>query len=100
VLLAAPRRLQVPLSTANDAISDLVTAQSTMGEWDDLGGAFNAGPSVASWSANRLDPVVRGADDQLWQKAWNGGWTGYYPLGGLLTSSPAVASWAPRDDHS
>src|SRR5215208_2926991 len=26
----------------------------------------------------------------------NGGWMGYFPLGGLLTSSPAVASWAPN----
>jgi hypothetical protein len=51
---------------------------------------------VASWSANRLDVFVRGADDQLWQKAWNGGWMGCYPLGELLTSSPAVASWAPN----
>jgi hypothetical protein len=34
--------------------------------------------------------------DQRWQEAWNGGWMGYYPGGGLLTSSPAVASWAPN----
>ena len=102
-------------------------------DWDDLGGSFNAGPSVASWSANRLDVFtrgagqimlhraydgtkwhpaedlgaaivgspaavarwadrldvfVRGADNQLWQKSWNGGWMGYFPLGGFLTSSP------------
>ena len=45
---------------------------------------------------DRLDIFVRGADNQLWQKAWNGGWLTYFPLGGFLTSSPAVASWAPN----
>ena len=50
------------------------------------------GPGAVARRADRLDIFVRGADDQLWQKAWNGGWMGYYPLGGLLTSSPAVAS--------
>ncbi len=27
------------------------------------------------------------------QKAWGGAWIGYFPLGGFLTSSPAVSSW-------
>jgi hypothetical protein len=46
-------------------------------------------PSVVR-EADRLDILLRGADDKRWQKAWNGGWMGYCPLGGLLTSSPAV----------
>jgi hypothetical protein len=129
LLLAVPRRLQSRASELPTTPSPTSSPHSPRWiVWDDLGG-FNAGPSVASWSANRLDVFVRGArqtmlhrpynrakctqrsrgsrgrptrhfrarrSDQRWQEAWNGGWMGYYPGGGLLTSSPAVASWAPN----
>ena len=49
------------------------------------------------WLERQTDSTFScSADDQRWQKAWNGGWMGCYPLGELLTSSPAVASWAPN----
>ena len=54
------------------------------------------GPGAVARGPDRLDIFVRGADNQLWQKSWNGGWMGYFPLGGFLTSSPSVTSWAPN----
>jgi hypothetical protein len=38
--------------------------------WNDLGG-FNAGPSAASCSANRLDVFVRGARQTMLDRAYN-----------------------------
>ena len=36
---------------------------------------------------------VRGRDNALWQKAWDGQkWTAWQSLGGVLTSGPAAAS--------
>ncbi|HSH61110.1 MAG TPA: hypothetical protein VK988_16015, partial [Acidimicrobiales bacterium] len=44
--------------------------------WEPLGGHLTSGPAVASWGENRLDTFVRGPDNALWHKAWDGwGWT-------------------------
>ncbi len=53
-------------------------------------------PSVASWSANRLDIFTIGMDGNLYTRWWDGsGWHGPQNLGGaILTNSPSVVSWA------
>jgi hypothetical protein len=44
---------------------------------------------------NRLDTFIRGADNGLWHKGWDGrAWSGWQPLGGLLTADPAAVSSA------
>jgi hypothetical protein len=54
-----------------------------------------SGPDPSSQAPNRLDAFVRGTDDQLYQKTWNGStWSNFIPLGGVLTSDPAAVSWA------
>ena len=63
---------------------------------EDLGPAIVGGPGAVARGPDRLEIFVRGADNQLWQKAWNGGWLSYYPLGGFVSSSPTVSSWAPN----
>jgi len=58
--------------------------------------------SVAWGNSERLDLFVRGADNQLWQKFYNGaGWTDWFKpvdgktLGGnTIASEPEAASWA------
>ena len=40
--------------------------------WEDLGGVLTSGPGVSSWAVNRLDVFVRGTDNALWHKWWNG----------------------------
>jgi len=43
-----------------------------------------------------LDVVVRGGDNALWHRAWDGSrWSGWSSLGGYLTSGPDAASVAP-----
>jgi hypothetical protein len=42
-----------------------------------------------------IEVFVRGIDDQLYHKTWNGyAWSDFSPLGGVLTSDPASVSWA------
>ena len=55
---------------------------------------------MVSWSANRLDMVVRGTDNQVCHKAWVGNaWypsqTGWNSLGGIIMSKPSMVSWGP-----
>ena len=50
---------------------------------------------MASWAPGRLDVFAGGVDGQLWHRAYDGGWSGWEPLGGRLVGAPAVASWAP-----
>ena len=53
-----------------------------------------SGLAVSSWAPNRLDTFVRGTDDALWHKWWDGAsWSGWESLGGVLTSEPAGVSW-------
>lgn len=56
-------------------------------------------PTVVSSDSVRVDVFVRGADDKLWQAAWDGlTWSLWgRPVGtdGTLASSPDAASWAP-----
>ncbi len=62
--------------------------------WEHLGGGLTSGPDAASWGERRLDVFVRGGDNALWHKAWDGtGWSQWASLGGFLTSDPGVVSW-------
>ena len=43
--------------------------------WEPLGGQLTSAPAVASWGRDRLDVFVRGTDDQIWHKWFDGiGW--------------------------
>ena len=42
--------------------------------WEPLGGVLASGPAAAAWSAGRLDVFVRGTDNQLWHKWYDGSW--------------------------
>ncbi|MEL7598087.1 MAG: sialidase, partial [Clostridiaceae bacterium] len=63
-------------------------------QWEDLGGVLTSTPGVSSWAPNRLDTFVRGTDNALYHKWWNGSrWSDWERLGGTLTSAPAAVSW-------
>jgi peptidoglycan hydrolase-like protein with peptidoglycan-binding domain len=65
--------------------------------WESLGGVITSDPAVSSWASNRLDCFVRGTDNAMWHKWWNGSsWSGWENLGGVLTSEPAAVSWGPN----
>jgi peptidoglycan hydrolase-like protein with peptidoglycan-binding domain len=65
--------------------------------WENLGGILTSGVGVSSWAANRIDTFVRGADNAMYHKWWNGSsWLGWENLGGILTSAPAAVSWGPN----
>ncbi len=52
-----------------------------------------SGPGVTSRLSNRLNAFKRGADNALWHRSWNGSWSSWESLGGVLTSEPAAVSW-------
>ena len=53
--------------------------------------------SAVSWGPNRLDVFVKGTDNALHHKWWNGSsWGGFESLGGVLASEPNAVSWGPN----
>ena len=63
--------------------------------WYSLGGVLTSSPAVASWGANRTDVFVRGSDNALWHRSWNGtSWSAWESLGGVLSDDPAAVSGA------
>jgi len=62
--------------------------------WSSLGGVLSSSPAVSTWGASRTDAFVRGSDNALWHRSWDGTtWTAWDSLGGTLTSNPAAVSW-------
>lgn len=54
-----------------------------------------SGPTITSWASNRLDVVVRGADNAAWHRAKNTDtWSGWGSIGGVFTSALDCTSWA------
>ena len=66
----------------------------------ELGGISLAEPAASSWGSTRADVFVRGGDNALWQRTWNGStWSSWSSLGGIITAGPgAVASSATQID--
>lgn len=80
-------------------IQALYGARTTSGwsHWEGLGGVLTSDPDVSSWGTNRLDVFVRGTDNAMWHKWWDGSaWRGWERLGGVLTSGPGAVSWGPN----
>lgn len=67
--------------------------------WENLGGKIVGKPAAVAWGPNRLDVFVRGVDNAIYHKAWDG--TKWLPgiqdwefLGGNIAGSPVAVSWA------
>jgi hypothetical protein len=61
--------------------------------WASLGGNLTSAPALNSQDPTVLNVWARGADGQLFQRAWTGvAWREWEPLGGFLTGAPAVLS--------
>lgn len=69
---------------------------SRVGGWESLGGTLAYTPEVCSWAAGRLDIFVRGSDNTLQHKWFDGSWSGWESLGGTLASDPTAVSWGNR----
>lgn len=55
-------------------------------------GVLSASPSITSWGAGRLDVVVRGTDNAVYHRFYQGGWSPWFPLGGYITSKPVIVA--------
>ena len=66
-------------------------------DWELLGGEFQGAPAVASWGDNRLDVFVRGPNNQMMDKWWDGTqWNWWEDLGGEISDAPAAVSRGPN----
>jgi hypothetical protein len=64
--------------------------------WESLGGVLPAGAVATSWGSH-LDVFVRGTDQQLWHRSFDGtAWSNWEALGGPIGSEPAAVSWGPN----
>jgi hypothetical protein len=76
-----------------------IKGDGTWAPWISLGGYTLSAPAVnVRRGDNFLDLVVRGGDSQMYHQAYvpGTGWSGFAPIGGLLTSAATVNSQA---DH-
>ncbi len=76
--------------------------------WEDLGipaaygstGHATSAPAAVSWGPNRIDVIVRGADWNIYQAAYQDGyWYGWYSLGGDTTAggmNPTITAYQPN----
>jgi hypothetical protein len=61
--------------------------------WTSLGGTLASGPDAASSGASATDVFVRGTDNALWHRSWNGAtWGAWQSLGGTLIADPSAVS--------
>jgi hypothetical protein len=84
-------------TVANPAGIDL--ADGTF--WDDLGMINNGWVDVTfNWIESgvspRIDVFVRGGNNAVYQKYWNGDWSNFYSKGGSLAGDPTAVSWGPN----
>ena len=70
------------------------SAPALWSNWEGLGGVLTSAPTVASWGTNRLDVFVRGTDNAMHHKWWDGSrWNNWESLGGVLKDAPGCTSW-------
>lgn len=69
-------------------------------QWDNMGGKIVGKPAAVAWGPNRLDVFVRGTDNAIYHKAWNGsawfpgaGVSDWENIGGVIAGSPVAVSW-------
>jgi hypothetical protein len=51
--------------------------------WHSLGGVLTSSPAATSPANGVIDVFVRGSDYTLWERTFNGGWSGWMSIGGL-----------------
>jgi len=75
--------------------ASLQTDALFFGGWDNLGGSFTSEISCVSWDVGRIDCFVRGTDNALWHRWWDGSqWRDWESLGGQLGGRPECVSWS------
>src|SRR5207245_2604254 len=80
------------------------TARSGWSAWVSLGappGGFVGAPATISRNGGVCNLYVRGTDNALWQRAWDGQWHdwGCHDDGGLLMSAPALGCMGPNHEQ-
>jgi serine/threonine protein kinase len=86
-----PTRPQ-PRATATRAVTPTPNLQATA---QAIVSAINSRPALASWGPRQLDLFVRGGDNALWHRHFDGTWHAWESLGGTLAFDPVAVAWSP-----
>lgn len=85
-----------------DSVAATATVTVRVGRsFERLGGVMIERPTTEAWGSDRLDIVVRGANNEVFHKIWDGNrWlpspTDWEDLGGAILESPSIVSWLKR----
>ncbi|MGH7765323.1 MAG: glycosyl hydrolase family 18 protein, partial [Candidatus Dormibacteraceae bacterium] len=81
---------------ATELWNEIAQKLTTVTPWDSLNGLTNADPGLSAASATRLDAMMRGTNNAIWQNTWNGAsWAGWSSLGGYLSLRPSTIDVSP-----
>jgi hypothetical protein len=73
------------------------TARAQRGGWESLGGILTSEIDCVSWGSNRIDCFVRGTDNAMHHRWWDGQrWGAWESLGGEAVPVGVAAPVAPR----
>ncbi|HEY8340999.1 MAG TPA: hypothetical protein VIK95_14110, partial [Egibacteraceae bacterium] len=90
----ADKQIVVFARDPSGAITSRVYANGSWRPWQVVGGRATSAPAATSFRSGRLDLVVRGTDDALWQRIYvaGQGWSSnWIRLGGQLAGPEAPA---------
>lgn len=73
-----------------------INTDLTMSSLDMFPLVIQGAPSICSWANGRLDIFAIGTNHHLFHKWFQGGWSAWEDLGGVLSSEPAAVSWGPN----
>ncbi len=86
-----------PSGLTTDNPFPLLSPTSSWGGFESLGGILTSPPSAVAWGPNRLDVFVRGTNNAMYHRWWDGSaWGGFESLAGNITSPPTAVSWGPN----
>ena len=90
---AVPYTWSFSISTDGSIVPPIPTG------WSSIGGVATSAPAITSSAGGRLDAFVRGSDNALWHRAWNGtAWGAWESLGGTLTIDPGAVAQGTNVD--
>jgi hypothetical protein len=60
---------------------------------------MKSAPSIVSPKAGRIDVVAQGNDNAVWHLYFDGGWSQWVSLGGIVTATPTCWWWDTKAFH-
>jgi hypothetical protein len=84
-------------TTVRGTCREIVGRHRVEARTESLGGTLTPAPAAASWGPNRIDTFVRGTENAIYHKWWDGtAWRAWECLSSILNESPGAVLWGPN----